>query len=125
MVPPAPVVPPRPSFPKNPPRPPAPPAPPAGAQVGTVPGVTGLPPPAASSEPIWFATDCNAGPKLASQIDDRNPLVPKAVTACAMRTDGSAKRPSVAVQECATCGQGQEAAPQEVSMTLGDLQVTV
>ena len=41
-----------------------------------------------------------------------------------MRTAGSAKLPSAAVHECAIIGQGQDAAPHDVSEVLGAFQFT-
>src|SRR5436189_4298301 len=75
--------PPPPPPPDEPPVPVPPPLPPNPVveQFGIGPAGPPVPPPAASSVPIRFAIDCRAVPRLASQIDDANPLAPNAPTA--------------------------------------------
>ena len=65
----------------------------------------------------------SAGEKSSSQIESVVPLAPNWRTNSLMRTAGSAKLPSVAVQVCWITGQGQDAAPQDVSV-LGAFQPT-
>ena len=57
---------------------------------------------------ISIAMRSSDGPKLSAQIGNTRPLAPNWFTNSTMRTDGSAKLPSLAVHECAICGQGQD-----------------
>jgi hypothetical protein len=98
---------------------------PVAVQSGTAPGGPPVPPPAASNVPIRLAICCSAGPKFVSQIDEAIPFAPNADTHSLMRTLGSAKLPSAAMHECATTGHGHDAAPHDVSITLGFFHVTV
>jgi len=73
---------------------------------------------------IIVATRSRPGPKLSSQTDSSTPLLPKACASCAVRTPGSPMRPSAAVHECVTSGQGHESVVHDVSGALESRQWT-